>query len=128
MSPSPLIVLIDGECPFCSRAAAWFGRRNGKGRLIFGRNVGEAAKVLGEPDGGDAGTIVVWHGSRRLVRSTAVLALLNALGGGWRWLAIVGRLVPKFLRDAVYDFIAHHRYRFSGCHLGARLSLLDLAE
>jgi predicted DCC family thiol-disulfide oxidoreductase YuxK len=128
MSPSPLIVLIDGECPLCRRSAAWFSRRNGRGRLIFGRNTGEAAKVLGEPDGGDAGTIVVWHGSRRLVRSSAVLALLNALGGGWRWLAIMGWLVPKFLRDTAYDFIAHRRHHFRVCHSGARLSLLDLAE
>ena len=128
MSASPLIVLFDGECPFCSRSVAWFGRRNSGARLIFGRNSGEVAKVLGEPHGGDQGTIVVWRGSRRLVRSTAVLAMLSALGGVWRWLAIAGFIIPRFIRDGVYDFIAQRRHRLSVCREGARLSLLDLAE
>jgi predicted DCC family thiol-disulfide oxidoreductase YuxK len=128
MSPAPLIVLIDGACPLCNRSAAWFARRNRQGAFIFGKNTGEVAKVLGEPHGGDQGTIVVWEGARRLVRSTAVLTLLRALGGGWRWLAILGLGVPCGLRDGVYDFIAQRRHRFSGCTLGARLSPLDLAE
>lgn len=128
MSSSPLIVLIDGACPLCNRSAAWFARRNCRGGFIFGKNTGEVAKVLGEPHGGDHGTIVVWQGSRRLVRSTAVLTLLRALGGGWQVLAALGLSVPRGLRDGVYDFIAQRRHRLSGCSLGARLSPLDLAE
>lgn len=128
MSLSPLVVLIDGECPFCARSASWFGRRNSGGRLIFGRNSGEAAKVLAEPHGGDHGTIVVWQGSRRLVRSTAVLTMLYALGGGWRCLAIAGFIIPRPLRDSVYSFIAQRRHKLSIQTEGACLSLLDLAE
>lgn len=128
MSPLPLIVLIDGDCPLCSRSAAWLARRNQAGRLIFGKNSGEVARVLGEPAGGDSQTIVVWQGARRLVRSTAVLALLSALGGAWRGLAVVGSGVPRFVRDGLYDFVARRRHRFGRCVLGARLSPMDLAE
>jgi predicted DCC family thiol-disulfide oxidoreductase YuxK len=35
------------------------------------------------------------------------------LGGGWRWMARVGRLVPRKLRDAVYDLVARNRHRLA---------------
>jgi len=129
MEPVPCIVLIDGDCAMCNATAVWFARRDPAGRLIFAAGHGQTARIAGEPPGGDPGTLVVWQGSRRLVRSTAALTLLSLLGGGWGWLARVGFLVPLFLRDAVYAAIARHRRRFPG-QLGActRLSPLHLAE
>jgi predicted DCC family thiol-disulfide oxidoreductase YuxK len=43
------------------------------------------------------------------VRSAAALSALAYLGGGWRWLARAGRLIPRPVRDAVYDVVARHR-------------------
>jgi len=51
---------------------------------------------------------------RALVRSDAVLAVLEHLGGGWRWLARLGRLVPRMSRDALYRVVARSRYRVFG--------------
>lgn len=45
-----------------------------------------------------------------LIRSAAGLRVASYLGGWWR-LALLGRFVPRPLRDAVYDFIARHRHR-----------------
>jgi predicted DCC family thiol-disulfide oxidoreductase YuxK len=42
------------------------------------------------------------------------LHLLERLGGLWRVLAVVGRLVPRGLRDAAYDRVAGVRYRIFG--------------
>ncbi len=46
-----------------------------------------------------------------LMRSDAVLHVLRRLGGLWRALGIVGRLIPRALRDNVYDGIARRRHR-----------------
>jgi predicted DCC family thiol-disulfide oxidoreductase YuxK len=129
MNPVPCIVLIDGDCAMCNATAAWFARRDPEGRMIFAPGRGEVARIAGEPSGGDPGTLVVWLGSRRLVRSTAALTLLRVLGGGWGWLARVGFVCPLFLRDAAYAFVARHRRRLPG-RLDActRLSPLHLAE
>ena len=81
MRETPLLVLIDGTCALCNGTAAWLARRNVDGAMIFATNQGEVARIAGEPPGGDMGTIVVWDGSRRLVRSAAVLLLLRTLGG-----------------------------------------------
>lgn len=41
------------------------------------------------------------------------IELGNALGGAWRLLGVF-RLVPRFLRDVVYRWVAANRYRFMG--------------
>jgi predicted DCC family thiol-disulfide oxidoreductase YuxK len=47
------------------------------------------------------------------VKSTAVLGMLRHLPWPWSWLA-VGRVVPRSLRDRLYDLLARHRYRWFG--------------
>ena len=46
-------------------------------------------------------------------KSTAALKIAKKLKGLWPSLSLF-LLVPKFVRDAVYDFIAKNRYRFYG--------------
>jgi predicted DCC family thiol-disulfide oxidoreductase YuxK len=57
---------------------------------------------------------VIWYDPTRelvLVRSSAVLRVLKYLGGSWRALGAIGRVVPRFLRDSVYDLVAKHRHK-----------------
>jgi predicted DCC family thiol-disulfide oxidoreductase YuxK len=49
-------------------------------------------------------------GERVLTRSDAALRLARYIGGPWRLLALAG-VVPRPIRDGVYDFIARHRHR-----------------
>ncbi len=49
-----------------------------------------------------------------LVRSNAFVHILRRLGGGWRILAGIIAVIPRPLRDVVYDFIARIRYRVFG--------------
>ncbi|MSS99367.1 MAG: hypothetical protein CK541_04945 [Opitutia bacterium] len=128
MQNAPLVVLIDGSCALCNRTVAWLARRNQAGGMIFATNRGEPARIAGEPPGGDPDTIVVWDGSRRLVRSAAALALLRGLGGGWRLLAWVAGLCPAVLRDHCYNQVARRRHLFTGPEACKRLSPHDLAE
>jgi hypothetical protein len=45
------------------------------------------------------------------IRSDAALAAGGYLGGGWAVLARLARLIPRALRDAVYDLVARNRHR-----------------
>jgi predicted DCC family thiol-disulfide oxidoreductase YuxK len=128
MRKVPLVVLIDGSCALCNGAVAWLARRDVSSDMIFATNRGEAARIAGEPPGGDPDTLVVWDGSRRLVRSAAVLALLRTLGRGWRLLAWLAWFCPASLRDFVYDQVARRRHRFAGPDACTRLSPHGLAE
>jgi predicted DCC family thiol-disulfide oxidoreductase YuxK len=128
MEAVPIIVLIDGDCALCNQTAQWFAARDTRGSMVFATNTGESACILGEPPGGDQGTVVVWVGSRRLVRSTAVLHMLRCLGGGWGLLARLTAWVPVFLADAVYRLVAQRRHWFGRPPACTLLSPTHLAD
>ncbi len=46
-----------------------------------------------------------------LVKSEAVLAILDRLGGLWRVAAVVARVLPRVVRDVMYDGVAKVRGR-----------------
>lgn len=46
-----------------------------------------------------------------LVKSDAVLYIGQRLGGAWRLLSMLGRLVPRGVRDTLYDYVAAVRHR-----------------
>jgi predicted DCC family thiol-disulfide oxidoreductase YuxK len=58
-------------------------------------------------------TLVFFNDGKILIRSTAVLTVMKTLPYPWRLLGIF-TIVPVFLRDAVYKFIASNRYRWFG--------------
>lgn len=113
------ILLYDGTCGFCA-ASVRFVLRNERRRhsLRFAPLDGPTAEALRgrHPDliGVDS---LVWFETgapgveeRLLVRSEAALAAAAYLGGGWRLLSGLGRVVPRPLRDAMYQWVARHRH------------------
>lgn len=59
------------------------------------------------------GSILLWENGKIYERSTAVLRVAGKLRGGWRLL--YGFIIlPRFLRDGIYHFIARNRYRWFG--------------
>lgn len=49
-----------------------------------------------------------------LNRSDAILQAWYELGGAWKVLAALSRIVPRAIRDLVYRFVATNRYRVFG--------------
>ena len=109
------IIFYDGHCGFCHRAVRWVLKRDPAGtRFRFAPLQGPTFQKLVPafyratlPD-----TIVLrTREAELLVRSDAFIHILRRLGGPWMPLATVLNLVPRFIRDTVYDFIAHIRHR-----------------
>ncbi len=126
------ILLYDGECGFCAGSVQFVLAREAPDRatLRLAPLQGALAARI-RADHSVAATIdsVIWvettpDGREQVsVRSAAALSALAYLGGSWRVLARAGRLVPRPLRDAVYDLVA--RYRLS---LAAPACLLPTPE
>ena len=117
-TPLPLVVFFDGVCGLCNRFVDFLLRRDHQHGLRFAPLQGSTAESLALPT--DFDTVVARDGTRTLVRSDAALAALSRLGGLWVFAAVLG-LVPRPLRDAVYRFVAHNRYRWFGRHDSCRL-------
>lgn len=94
-------------------------RADRAGRLRFAPLQGATARrvlpepLLTGPGGGPPPTAVLLEARGLALRSAAVLRTLAWLPWPWRAGAALW-LVPRPLRDAVYDWVAAHRGRFSG--------------
>ena len=89
-------------------------RRDRGGKLHFAPLQGTTAATLLEHDvRSDASSMVLQDADGVHVRSEAVIRAVMHLGGSWR-LARVLRLVPRALRDAVYDLVAKRRHGWFG--------------
>ncbi|MBL0170334.1 MAG: DUF393 domain-containing protein [Gemmatimonadaceae bacterium] len=117
----PPVLLYDGACGLCAASVQFVLRHESPSRpssLRFAPLQGAFGEVVRarHPDIRLIDS-VVWYeplangASRVRVRSEAALALLTQLGGKWRTLAVLVRLVPRPLRDALYDAIARRRTR-----------------
>ena len=58
-------------------------------------------------------SFVVQEGEKIYTRSTGALRVLKQVGGFWSiFYAFI--IVPKFIRDGVYDLISRNRYKWFG--------------
>lgn len=110
------IVLFDGHCNLCNRAVRFILRRDRRGEFRFASLQSEAGAAIRAEAGGSSAlpdSIVLVEGGRVHIRSDAALRIARRLGGAW---AIAWRLrvVPRPLRDWIYDRVAKNRYRLFG--------------
>ena len=109
-------VFIDGICVLCNGFAQWLLKRDHSHRFSIGALQGETARQQLPPADLDGlHSIVVKHERRILQRSDAVLFILSELGGLYRVLSYL-RLIPRPVRDFVYDFVAKIRYKVFGSY------------
>jgi len=124
----PRLVLYDGDCGLCQRGVRFLAWADRHGRLRFAPLQGTtAAPILARHAAALAGidsvvlvTDAGTPGEALRVRSDAGLEALRLAGGIWR-LAGVLRFVPRAWRDAGYDWIARHRFRWFGRTAGCPL-------
>jgi predicted DCC family thiol-disulfide oxidoreductase YuxK len=107
------VVLFDGKCVLCSAGAQTLIRLDRRRLFKLGTvQSPEGARILawhGLPtDSFD--TFVLAEGSRLYLRSTAYVRIVARLGFPWNLASIIW-IVPRPLRDWLYDKIAGNRYR-----------------
>ncbi len=110
------VLFFDGDCAFCSAGVRRAWRFDKRENLKFSPLQGKLAAEKGftQYADKDGGTMVLMREAdgHVFLRSDAAIELTRALGGGWRGFA-VAKLIPRFLRDAAYHWVATHRYWFS---------------
>ncbi|NYI40915.1 thiol-disulfide oxidoreductase DCC family protein [Demequina lutea] len=111
-NPSPIVV-FDGECALCNGFVAWLIRHDARGHFLIAGSAGDVGAAVVAAAGLDsritASTLLVWDGTAH-VRSGAIIAVARGLP--WPWRVVAGiRVVPRFLRDAAYRYVASRRPR-----------------
>ncbi len=113
---SQKIVLFDGFCNLCSSSVQFILKRDTRNQFFFGSLQGKAgqqylAKYKLPAD--NLHSFMLVEDDKLYRRSTAALRVLRHLGGGWSLLyAFI--VIPAFIRNAVYNWIARNRYKWFG--------------
>jgi predicted DCC family thiol-disulfide oxidoreductase YuxK len=114
------VLLYDGVCGFCNKTVQMILDRDRRGRMRFAALQSDYGQAIvarhPELQGVDSVVYVEWAADGREsvhVRSEAALKVASYLGGFWK-VFLAARLVPRRLRDYLYDLFARNRYRFFG--------------
>ncbi len=108
------IVFFDGVCNFCNSSINFIIRNDKKGYFHFAALQSEtAARLIPEINLEVPESVVLKEGLKIYTKSTAALRIAKRMDGLWPvfYLFII---IPKFLRDPLYDIIGRNRYRWFG--------------
>jgi predicted DCC family thiol-disulfide oxidoreductase YuxK len=110
------VILFDGVCNLCNGAINFVLRHDKKGIFRFASIQSEAGQQLLAANGIDASELnsfFLVEKGKVYKKSAAALRVVNYFAWYWKELQIL-IIVPYFLRDAIYDFVAANRYKWFG--------------
>jgi predicted DCC family thiol-disulfide oxidoreductase YuxK len=108
------IVFFDGVCNLCNRSVQFVIRHDKKKQFLFATlqsDLGQKARK--ELPGKAPDSFILFHNGKYYTRSAAALNVCKLLGGIWS-LLYVGIIVPRFIRDSIYDLVSRNRYKWFG--------------
>ncbi len=119
------ILFYDGNCPLCNRVVTFILNHEKDSKVLFSAlDTAAANEFLSKQPSykREEDTVYFFDGNQLYSKSTAVLKLLPFLKGYLLMLRL-GWLLPRSMRDSVYDFVAKRRQRIvKECIVDIRLA------
>lgn len=111
------VLYFDGVCNLCNRSVQFVIRHDRKKRFLFAALQSPAGQQIQEKIKEERGKVpdslvLSWKG-KIYTESDAALHAARLLGGFTGLLAVF-LVLPRFIRDPLYRFIARNRYRWFG--------------
>jgi len=110
------VILFDGVCNLCNSSVIFIIKRDRHAKFrfaslqsSFGRKQLERVRL----DPHNLYSILLIHKDLIFERSDAVLEILKRMDGIWPVFYSM-KIIPRFIRDFVYSWIATNRYHFFG--------------
>lgn len=116
MNARKQIIFFDGICNLCNGFVQFIIKRDPRARFQFASlqsKAGEKAMKESALPAASLSTVVYLKDDHYYFKSSAALHILKDLGRGWN-LFYGFILIPKPLRDGVYNILARNRYRLFG--------------
>jgi predicted DCC family thiol-disulfide oxidoreductase YuxK len=116
MQPQHLIILFDGVCNFCNSTVNFVLKKDKKGTIKFAPLQSEVGLKLLQQFGlptADMKSFIFIENDKAYTKSTAALKVCKQLKGLWP-LVYGFVIIPSFIRDGLYNWIAKNRYKWFG--------------
>ena len=124
------VILFDGICNFCNGAVNFVLKRNRNKEIVFAPLQTETGRKLlqqyGLPEN-DMQSFIFIENGKVYTRSTAALKVCRHLRRGWP-LCYGFIIVPGFIRNAIYDWIARNRYKWFGTRTECMVPTPEIRE
>ena len=130
MPTSQPIILYDGVCYLCNGIVNFLLKADKQKRFKFSPLQSDSGQVLLKKFNlptDDFNSFVLVEGEQVYQRSAAALKVATRLGLPWS-LAGVGWILPRPVRDALYNFIAANRYKWFGQHDSCLMPTPEIKE
>ena len=110
------VLLFDGVCNLCDASVQWVIEHDPAAIFRFASlqsETGQAFLKKFNLPTDELNTVVLVDGEKAYTHSDVPLQIFKKLGGWWSLLQVFF-IVPRPLRNSVYDWIAGNRYRWFG--------------
>lgn len=110
------VIVFDGICNLCNALVSFVIRRDPEMNFRFAASQSDAGEdIIKRPgrNSPDFDSVMLVEDGHATVKSDAVLRIAALLGGPWKLTGFF-RIIPRRIRDFLYDFIAAHRYHWFG--------------
>lgn len=110
------IILFDGLCNFCDHSVQFVIKRDPDDEFLYASLQSESGKEFLKNQDSEIqniDSILLVTSDHIYAKSCAALKIATKLSALW-YLSSIFFILPKALRDSVYDFIAKRRYQWFG--------------
>lgn len=112
MKESNPILLFDGDCEFCNFWVQFILKRKPKNRFQFFPLQSERGKELlvkYQINPSTDSVVFIWK-NKAYIKSNAAFQIVKQLGPFWKLLFVIW-LIPRPIRDWMYDLVAKNRHK-----------------
>jgi len=122
------VILFDGVCNLCNSSVNFIIDRDKKKLFRFASLQSDAGKELLKKYGSDSenlDSVVIVTNDKLYKKSSAALKIASMLPAPYPLISVF-RIIPIYMRDKIYDYIAANRYKWFGKKDSCRMPDADL--
>ncbi len=108
------VIFFDDVCNLCNSSVQFIIRHDKKKQFLFAPLQSELGQeAIKQFPGKAPDSVVLFYKRKFFVKSDATLNIAKLLDGGWK-LCYAGIILPRFIRNGIYDFVSRNRYKWFG--------------
>lgn len=111
-----MVILFDGVCNLCNGFVSFIIKRDRKDTFRFAAlqsSYGKGFLQHFQIANNGLDTVLLYDGKNIIARSDATIRILSSLGGIWK-AAVILNIIPGFIRNSIYNYLAKRRYSLFG--------------
>ena len=108
-------MLFDGICTLCNKTVLFLIKYDKNNNIHFASNQTKAGETIMKQYlvNHDCRSVILIKDGLVYYKSDAIIEIAK-LVSGWPRIALIGVIIPQFLRNWIYDLVANNRYKIFG--------------